>query len=255
MKIATWNVNSLRVRLPQVLDWLEQARPDVLALQETKITDEEFPTDDLKNVGYHAIYAGQKTYNGVAILSKKAGTHIITEIPDLADPQKRVIGANFGEIRLINLYVPNGSSVGSDKYQYKLYWLNKLRDYVANQRSKHSELLVVGDFNITPEDQDVHNPELWQGQILCSAPERAALHQLMDVGLVDLFREFEQEPNAFSWWDYRAGAFRRNMGLRIDLILASKSLVKKCTACYIDREPRKLAKPSDHAPVVAEFDI
>lgn len=254
MKIATWNVNSLRVRLPHVLDWLTTHQPDVLALQETKTVDETFPADALLNAGYQAAFAGQKTYNGVALLSRESATDVVTDLPGLNDPQRRVLGATVGDVRVLDLYVPNGSEVGSDKYAYKLGWLDKLADYVQEQMSQYSKFVVLGDFNIAPEDRDVHDPEAWAGKILCSEPERNALQRLLDMGLSDTFRQFEQEEKSFSWWDYRGAGFRRNLGLRIDLVLASAALSQHCTACWIDKEPRRLERPSDHAPVMAEFE-
>jgi exodeoxyribonuclease-3 len=257
MRIASWNVNSLRVRLPQVLQWLQSAQPDLLGLQETKTADDAFPRAEIEELGYHVVYSGQKTYNGVAIVSRldPEPQDIILDLPDFEDHQRRVLGATYGHVRLLNLYVPNGSEVGSDKYEYKLEWLNKLADYVGQQLKKHKKLVLVGDFNIAPEDRDVYDPEAWEGAVLCSEPEREAFRKLLDLGLVDTFRLFEQEEKAFSWWDYRAAAFRRNMGLRIDHILASSALKQVCESSIIDKEPRKWERPSDHAPVVAEFDI
>jgi len=253
MKLATWNVNSLKVRLPQVLDWLATARPDILCLQETKTTDENFPVAAIEAAGYHSVYAGQKTYNGVAILSRAPAADILTDIPGLEDPQRRILGATIGAVRVLNLYVVNGQEVGSEKYVHKLHWLEKVADHVREQLGQHAHFVALGDFNIAPEDRDVHDPEAWRERILCSTPEREALHGLLELGLVDTFRLFDQEAGSFSWWDYRAAAFRRNMGLRIDLILASRPLAESCTACSIDKEPRRLERPSDHAPVVAEF--
>jgi exodeoxyribonuclease-3 len=255
MKIATWNVNSLKVRLPQVLDWLAAARPDILCLQETKTTDENFPVEAIEAAGYHSVYSGQKTYNGVAILSRTPAADILTDIPGLDDPQRRILGATFGAIRVLNLYVVNGQEVGSEKYAHKLHWLEKVAVHVREQLGKHTHFVTLGDFNIAPEDRDVHDPAAWHERILCSTPEREALQKLLDLGLIDTFRLFEQEAGSFSWWDYRAAAFRRNMGLRIDLILASMPLAENCTACSIDKEPRRLERPSDHTPVVAEFSI
>jgi exodeoxyribonuclease-3 len=254
-KIATWNVNSLKVRLGHVLDWLAAEKPDVLALQETKTVDENFPVEQIEAAGYHATFAGQKTYNGVATLSLAPSEEIVTDLPGLEDPQRRVLASTVDGVRVLDVYVPNGAEVGSDKYAYKLDWLEKLRDYVAAELSRHPRLVVLGDFNIAPEDRDVHDPEAWRGKILCSDPERAALDALLDVGLSDLFRLFDQEERLFSWWDYRMLGFRRNHGLRIDLILGSKSLAGACTSCRIDKEPRRLERPSDHTPVVAEFDF
>ncbi|HRJ51919.1 MAG TPA: exodeoxyribonuclease III [Candidatus Thiothrix moscowensis] len=253
MKIATWNVNSLRVRLPHVLQWLAAAQPDVLAIQETKTVDEQFPLAEIEAAGYQAVFAGQKTYNGVAILSKSPATEIVTDIPGLDDPQRRILAATIDGIRVVDLYVVNGSEVGSDKYAYKLDWLAKVTAWLQQQAVQYPKLVVLGDFNIAPEDRDVHDPAAWAGQILCSAPERTALQAIQALGLSDVFRQFEQAENSFSWWDYRAAGFRRNLGLRIDLILASQTLADACTSCVIDREPRTWEKPSDHTPVIAEF--
>jgi exodeoxyribonuclease-3 len=255
MKIATWNVNSLKVRLGHVLDWLAAEKPDVLALQETKTVDENFPAEQIEAAGYQAAFAGQKTYNGVATLSLARSEEVVTELPGLDDPQRRIIASTIDGVRVLNVYVPNGKEVGSDKYAYKLDWLEKLRAHLAAELSRHQRLVVLGDFNIAPEDRDVHDPEEWRGKILCSDPERAALGALLDAGLSDLFRLFDQEERLFSWWDYRMLGFRRNRGLRIDLILGSKSLAETCTSCRIDKEPRRLERPSDHTPVVAEFDF
>ena len=254
MKIVTWNVNSLRVRLPHVLNWLKQHEPDVLCLQETKLTDANFPENEIKDVGYEVIYSGQKTYNGVAILSKGLPSNVITDLPNQGDPERRLLVATVHDIRILNVYVPNGQEVGSEKYEYKLAWLESLRRFVQNELSQYSNLVLLGDYNIAPEDRDVHDPKLWQGKILFSQPERSAFNRLIQAGLKDSFRKFEQEPNSFSWWDYRAVAFRRNRGLRIDHILCSAPIYERCTACYVDKEPRKLERPSDHAPVVAEFE-
>ena len=254
-KIATWNVNSLKVRLDHVLDWLAAEKPDVLALQETKTVDENFPAEQIEEAGYRAAFAGQKTYNGVATLSLAPPEQIATELPDLDDPQRRLLASTIDGVRVLNVYVPNGQEVGSEKYAYKLDWLEKLRGYVAAEFSRHPRLVVLGDFNIAPEDRDVHDPEEWRGKILCSEPERAALGARLDLGLSDLFRIFDQEERLFSWWDYRRLGFRRNHGLRIDLILGSSSLAQACTSSRIDKEPRKLERPSDHTPVVAEFDL
>jgi exodeoxyribonuclease III len=255
VKIATWNVNSLKVRLSQVLDWLAVNAPDVLCLQETKLTDDNFPAAAIEDAGYHVVYAGEKTYNGVAVISRQPATDIVTDPPGLDDGQRRVLAANCNTMRILNLYVVNGQEVGSDKYAWKLEWLSRISHYIEYQLREHDHLVVLGDFNIAPEDRDVHDPEAWHERILCSTPERQALGALLDLGLVDTFRLFEQEENSFSWWDYRAAAFRRNMGLRIDLILASPSLAAGCTTCRIDKEPRRLDRPSDHAPVIAEFAI
>jgi exodeoxyribonuclease-3 len=255
MKIASWNVNSLRVRLPQVLDWLGREQPDVLALQETKTVDADFPAAALAEAGYQAVFSGQKTYNGVALVSKAAVAEALTDPPALDDPQRRILAASYGDVRVINLYVPNGSEVGSDKYAYKLDWLGKIQAFIKEELARHTRLVVLGDFNIAPEDRDVHDPDAWRGKILCSEAERAAFRGLLDLGLSDAFRLFEQEEGSFSWWDYRAAGFRRNLGLRIDHILVSPALREECRACHIDRAPRKLERPSDHAPVVAEINL
>ncbi len=255
MKIATWNVNSLRVRLPHVLQWLEAAQPDVLAIQETKTVDTQFPLAELEAAGYNAVFAGQKTYNGVAILSKSLATDVVTDIPDLDDPQRRILAATIDGVRVVNLYVVNGAEVGSDKYAYKLNWLEKVTAWLQQQAALYPSLVVLGDFNIAPEDRDVHDPVAWGEGILCSPAERAALQAIQALGLSDTFRQFAQPDKSFSWWDYRGGGFRRNHGLRIDLILASKLLADACQSCVIDREPRTWEKPSDHTPVVAEFSV
>ena len=254
MKIATWNVNSMKVRLPHVLEWLTAHSPDVLVLQEIKQLTEMFPQDELAAAGYTSLANGQKTYNGVAVISKEEPQDPDLELPGLDDPQRRVLAVTIGGVRVINLYVPNGSEVGSEKYQYKLGWLRALRDYLAVQLEKYDNLVVLGDFNIAPADEDVYDPEKWGEAILCSPLERAALSDLLDLGLADVFRKFDQPEKSFSWWDYRAAMFRRNAGLRIDLILTSDPMTRRCTASYIDREPRTWERPSDHAPVVAEFE-
>jgi exodeoxyribonuclease-3 len=255
MKIATWNVNSLKVRLPHVLDWLAATDADVLCLQETKLTDENFPREDIEAAGYHVVFSGQKTYNGVAIISKSEPDDIATDAPGLDDPQRRILAATINGVRVLNLYVVNGQEVGSEKYTHKLFWLERVTDYMQEQLKSHERFVTVGDFNIAPDDRDVYDPEAWHERILCSTPEREALQNIIDLGLSDVFRQFEQEEKSYSWWDYRAAAFRRNMGLRIDLILASQALAAACTACYIDKEPRRLERPSDHTPVVAEFSL
>jgi len=254
MKIASWNVNSLRVRLPQVLDWLASSNVDVLALQETKMTDDQFPQDEIEAAGYQVVFSGQKTYNGVAIISKSPATNIVTDVPDLDDPQRRILGATIDGIRILDLYVVNGQEVGSEKFQYKLNWLEKVRNYIAEDIKENESYVVLGDFNIAPTDEDVHDPEAWHERILCSTPEREALKEIMALGFDDSFRLFKQEEKQFSWWDYRAAAFRRNMGLRIDLILTSKALSEKCRSSIIDKEPRGWERPSDHTPVVADIE-
>ncbi len=253
MKIASWNVNSLRVRLSQVLAWVSTVQPDILALQETKVTDDRFPTAAIEASGYSVVYSGQKTYNGVAILAQKSIEDVLTDIPGLEDPQRRILGATIGDVRVLNLYVVNGSEVGSEVYAYKLHWLDRVRAYVQAQLAQYPSSVIVGDFNIAPEDRDVYDPELWHEKILCSTPERAALRSLLDLGYEDTFRLFEQQADSFSWWDYRTAGFRRNAGLRIDLILANKSLSKRCLSSTIDKGPRGQKRPSDHAPIVAEF--
>jgi exodeoxyribonuclease-3 len=253
MKIATWNVNSLRVRLPQVLDWLAHASPDVLCLQETKVTDEEFPLAALRAAGYVAAISGQKTYNGVATLTRAAASDTATLLPGSDGVQKRFLAATVGGVRIVNVYVPNGESVESDKYQYKLNWLKTLTTFLVEELKRYPRLALLGDFNIAPEDRDVHDPKRWQGQVLFSEPERAAFRVLIEVGLVDVFRRFEQPAQSFTWWDYRLNGFARNWGLRIDHILCSPALAAQASGCRIDIEPRRTERPSDHAPVVAEF--
>ena len=255
MKLATWNVNSLKVRLPQVLEWAGKHRPDALCLQETKTQDGQFPAADIQAAGYSPLFNGQKTYNGVCIVSLNPPSAPITEIPGFEDPQKRVLAATIAGVRIINIYVPNGESVEADKYQYKLRWLAALRDWLKAELARHPRLAVLGDYNIAPEDRDVHDPAAWEGKVLCSKPEREAFGNLLDLGLKDAFRLFEQPDKSFSWWDYRMNAFRRKMGLRIDHILLSEELARTCTACTIDVEPRKNERPSDHAPVVAELNL
>jgi len=255
MLIATWNVNSLRVRLPHLRDWLAANPVDVIALQETKLDDPNFPRDEIEALGLRVAFSGQRTYNGVALLARNELADVVAGIPGFPDEQKRVLAATIGGVRVIDLYVPNGQTVGSDKYQYKLRWLAALRDYVAAELARHPQLIVLGDYNIAPEDRDVHDPKAWEGSVHVSEPERAALRALLETGLEDCFRRFEQPEKSYSWWDYRMMAFRRNAGLRIDLILASSALAQKCGACHIDKAPRKLERPSDHAPVVARFDI
>ncbi len=255
MRIATWNVNSLRVRLPQLLEWLAGANADVVALQETKLTDDAFPAAELQAAGYHSVWSGQKTYNGVALIARTEPDAVLRDMPGFDDPQRRVLAATVGGVRVIDLYVPNGQSVGSDKFLYKLGWLRSLREWLRSELAAHPLLLVLGDFNIAPEDRDVHDPVAWAGSVQVSAEERAALRAALALGLVDVFRKFEQPPQSFSWWDYRAGAFRRNHGLRIDLLLASSALAERCSACDIDVGPRRGERASDHTPVIGTFDI
>jgi exodeoxyribonuclease III len=253
--IATWNVNSLRVRLPILLEWLGTHPVDVLALQETKLVDEQFPRAELEAAGYQVAFSGQRTYNGVAVLSKRACLAPVVAVPDFEDIQRRVLAVTTGGLRIVNLYVPNGQSVGSDKYTYKLRWLAAVTRWLAAEALAHPQLVVLGDFNIAPEDRDVHDPKLWEGGVHVSPPERAALQTLLAQGFSDTFRLFEQPPNIYSWWDYRNVAFRRNHGLRIDLILVPTAFAAHCRSCVIDKEPRRLERPSDHAPVLATFDI
>jgi len=255
MRLATWNVNSLKVRLPQVLQWLAAHQPDVLCLQETKLEDANFPVRDIRAAGYHALFSGQKTYNGVAILCKTQVVDALTAIPGFIDPQKRVLAANVAGLRVICLYVPNGQSVDSDKYRYKLDWLAAAIAWLKRELAMNSRLAVVGDFNIAPDERDVHDPKAWEGQVLFSAPERRVFQDLLAVGLKDSFRLFDQPDQAYTWWDYRMNAFKRKMGLRIDHILISDDLAQCCRACTIDVEPRKAERPSDHAPVVAELSM
>ena len=255
MKIASWNVNSLRVRLPHVLDWLASSGVDVLALQETKMTDDQFPQAEIEAAGYQVVFSGQKTYNGVAIISKSPGKDIVTDVPDLDDPQRRILGATINGIRILDLYVVNGQEVGSEKFSYKLNWLEKVYNYITEDIKQHENYVVLGDFNIAPADEDVHDPEAWHERILCSTPERKVLQEILDLGFDDSFRLFKQEEKQYSWWDYRAAGFRRNLGLRIDLILTSKALSEKCKSSIIDKEPRSWERPSDHAPVVMEIEI
>jgi exodeoxyribonuclease-3 len=251
MKIATWNVNSLKVRLPHLLQWLAENPVDVLCIQETKLTDDKFPLAEINAAGYQAVFTGQKTYNGVAILSKHPIADVVKNNPRFDDEQQRIIAATIAGVRFICAYVPNGQMVDSDKYGYKLAWLASLREWLADEMSTHEELAILGDYNIAPEDRDVHDPAEWAGQIHCSDRERAALAALVELGLCDSFRLFEQPEKSYSWWDYRQLAFRRNRGLRIDHILLSPKLAGRCSACAIDRNPRKWDQPSDHTPVVA----
>ncbi len=253
MKIASWNVNSLRVRLPHVLDWLASAKPDILVLQETKMTDDQFPEAAIREAGYHVVFNGQKTYNGVAVLSKVPAEEVLFDLPGLEDPQRRIVAARFGDLQVLNLYVVNGSEVGSEKFAYKLDWLEKVTAWVGEKVKQHQKFIILGDFNIAPTDRDVHNPKSWHEKILCSTPERNALKKLLNLGFSDSFRLFEQDDELWSWWDYRSGGLENNKGLRIDLVLTSDLLSEQCVASYIDKEPRTWERPSDHAPAVAEF--
>jgi exodeoxyribonuclease-3 len=253
LKLATWNINSLSVRLPQVLEWLALHQPDAVCLQETKLTDENFPESDFTAAGYRSAWFGQKTYNGVALLTRAPATDIVRNIPGLDDPQARVIAGTVDGLRLVCAYVPNGQTVDSDKFVYKMRWLDALRAWLALEAVVHPNLVLLGDYNIAPEDRDVHDPVAWAGQVLCSPQERAQFQGLVGLGLHDAFRLFEQPPKSWSWWDYRNLAFRKNQGLRIDHILVSASLRERVTACVIDKLPRKNERPSDHAPVMAEL--
>ena len=255
MIIAAWNVNSLNMRLPRLLAWLAANRPDIVCLQETKLPDAKFPVLETTAAGYTAYFAGQKTYNGVAILVRNdlEASDIAMGIPGFDDEQKRVIAATVAGLRIVGVYVPNGQAVDSDKYRYKLTWYAALADMLRAELARHPALAVLGDFNVAPEDRDVHDPVLWAGQVLCSDPERSAFRALLDAGLSDSFRLFDQPEKTFSWWDYRQLAFPKNNGLRIDHILLSPALASRCAASRIDRAARKGEKPSDHAPVVVEL--
>jgi exodeoxyribonuclease-3 len=253
MKIATWNVNSLNVRLPHVIKWLEENPVDVLAIQETKLTDDKFPLAELAAAGYHVAYTGQKTYNGVALISKLPIHDIVKNNPKFEDPQQRIIAGTIDGVRVVCAYVPNGQAVGSEKFLYKMAWLNAFHDWIQEQAAQYPQLAVVGDYNIAPEDRDVHDPAAWEGMVHVSPEERAQLKRLLDIGLTDAFRMFEQADKSYSWWDYRGLGFRLNKGLRIDHLLLSDALKQRCTACAIDRVPRKWEQPSDHTPVIATF--
>jgi exodeoxyribonuclease-3 len=253
MKLATWNVNSLKIRLPQLADWLKAHRPDLVCLQETKLEDEKCPTAEIASLGYQCQVSGQKAYNGVAILSRDPGHDVVKNIPGFDDVQRRVLAATFGDIRVVSVYVPNGGTVGSDKYVYKLEWFAAFENWLGAELERYPRLAVLGDYNIAPEDRDVHDPVAWEGGIMVSPEERRAFRALLELGFKDSFRLFDQPEKSFTWWDYRMLAFRRNMGLRIDHILLSHALAPLCRSCVIHREVRKLERPSDHAPVVAEL--
>jgi len=253
MKLATWNVNSLKVRLPQVLEFLAAHKPDALCLQETKSEDANFPLAEIEAAGYHAEYSGQKTYNGVAILAPTTATDVSRGIPGFEDPQKRVIAATVNDVRVICVYIPNGEAVESEKYQYKLDWLMRLIVWLKGETAQYPKLVLLGDYNIAPEDRDVYDPKFWAGKVLFSEPERAAFRDLLGLGLIDSFRMFDQPEKSYSWWDYRMNGFKRNLGLRIDHILLSQELAKSCTSCTIDRDFRAKERPSDHAPVIVEI--
>lgn len=259
MKLATWNINSLNVRLPQVLAWLADNPVDALCLQELKLPDERFPIDAFRAAGYEAHWAGQKTYNGVAIITPTLGTDEQRNITGFEDHQQRIIATTLpspvGDVRVISAYCPNGQSIDSDKYEYKLAWYHALKEWLAQEIKRYPRLAILGDYNVAPRDEDVHDPARWEGNVLVSEPERAALQSLIDLGLVDSFLEFEQEEKPFTWWDYRRMAFRRNAGLRIDHILLSTELMTWCTSCVIDKGPRGNEQPSDHTPVIATLDF
>lgn len=261
MKVATWNVNSVRTRLAHVVDWLKANPVEALCLQETKVVDDDFPRSPLESLGYHLYVSGQKSYNGVAILSRTPLTDVSCgfapilgeeAVGDL-DQQKRVISGILNGVRLVNLYVPNGSAVGSEKYAYKLQWLNTLRQYVQALQERPEPLNLCGDFNIAPDDRDIHNPEGRENHIMASEVERKALQSIVKLGVKDAFRKFAEDGGHFSWWDYRAASFRRNLGWRIDLHYLSDALYDQATSCVIDAAPRQLEKPSDHAPVIVEY--
>jgi exodeoxyribonuclease-3 len=253
MKLATWNVNSLKVRLPQVLELLAAQKPDALCLQETKSEDVNFPLGEINAAGYQAAFSGQKTYNGVAILSPTAATDVSIGIPAFDDPQKRVIAATVNDVRVICVYIPNGEAVESDKYKYKLDWLMKLINWLKQEMTKYPKLALLGDYNIAPEDRDVYDPKFWTGKVLFSEPEKAAFKDLIALGLTDSFRLFDQAEKSYSWWDYRMNGFKRNLGLRIDHILLTQELAKSCKSCSIDKNMRAKERPSDHAPVIVEI--
>jgi exodeoxyribonuclease-3 len=254
MKLATWNVNSLAVRLPQLLEWLAAQQPDALVLQETKLTDDKFPAAEIEAAGYRAQWFGQKTYNGVALLSKNEASDVVRNIPGFTDELARVITATVDGLRIVGAYFPNGQAPGTDKFEYKMQWLRGLRDWLREEIALHPKLVLMGDFNIAPEDRDVYDPVAWAGQIHCTDEERGHFKQLVGLGLHDAFRLFEQPPKSWSWWDYRNLAFRKNQGLRIDIILVSEALKAQVRECAIDKAMRKNERPSDHAPVWVRID-
>lgn len=254
MKLATWNINSLKVRLSHVTDWLAANQPDVLCLQETKVTDDKFPSAELRAAGYQSVFCGQPSYNGVAILSKLPATDVVCAIPNHPDEQKRVIAATADGVRIVCAYIPNGQTVDSPKYQYKLQWLTALNAWLMFELGRHPKLALLGDYNIAPEDRDVCDPAGWEGNVMVSPAERRAFHDLLDLGLTDSFRMFEQPEKSYTWWDYRMLGFQRNQGLRIDHILLTPELAAACRSCVIDRAARKQERPSDHAPVMAEIE-
>jgi exodeoxyribonuclease-3 len=251
MKVISWNVNSLNVRLPHVLELLVKHQPDVLALQETKVPDEKFPKAEIEQAGYQVVFSGQKTYNGVAILSRQAASDYVLDIPGLDDPQRRILAATVNGVRIINVYIPNGQEVDSEKYNYKFRWLNAFRDYLRQEMAEYEQLIVLGDYNIAPADPDVHDPDRWQGKIMCSTIEREMFRSLIDLGLTDAVRQLHQDESLFSWWDYRMNAFRRGWGLRIDHVLVSTAM--QAVEAGVDIDFRTMERPSDHAPVWVLF--
>jgi exodeoxyribonuclease-3 len=253
MKLATWNVNSIKIRLPQLVDWLAHEQPDVVCLQETKVDDDNFPVLEMEAAGYRSSYSGQKAYNGVALLTRVPVVDVVHGIGGYDDEQKRVLSATVDGTRVICAYVPNGQSVDSDKYRYKLAWLDAFQRSLAHELKAHPRLAVLGDFNVAPEERDVHDPRLWEGRVLFSKPERTAFRALLDTGMKDSFRLFEQPERSYSWWDYRMNAFKRNLGLRIDHVLLSHELAKDAVGSRIVRHVRELERPSDHAPVITEI--
>lgn len=256
MKIATWNVNSIAIRLPQVLAWLEKHKIDALCLQETKCTDDKFPMQEFLDAGYYSVFTGQKSYNGVAILSPFEFSDVQFNFPDDdADAPKRLIAATVNGVRIVNTYIPNGTELWTDKFTFKLDWLQRLRKFFDANYDANSHVLLCGDFNVAPDERDVWNVGFWEGKLHFSKPERAAIHHVKQWGFVDVFRQLNGDEKLFSWWNYREGAFFKNQGLRIDHIWTSQLLAEKCTACWIDRKPRGAERPSDHAPVIAEFEI
>ena len=259
MKLASWNVNSLKIRLPRLVDWLARQAPDVVCLQETKVEDDKFPVLEIEAAGYRCAWSGQKTYNGVAILARGMLADVETAMPAFPDEQRRVIAATIGQgddaVRVVSAYVPNGQAVGSEKYDYKLRWLAAFRNWLEQGLPASPRLAVLGDYNVAPADEDVYDPSAWRERVLCSTPEREAFGKLLALGLKDAFRLFTQDAKSFTWWDYRMNAFKRNLGLRIDHVLLSATLAARCRSCTIDLEPRRLERPSDHAPIVAELEI
>lgn len=254
MKIATWNVNSLNVRLPHVLQWLQQKRPDVLALQELKLDQDKFPVQAFTDIGYHAEWYGQKTYNGVALLSRLPAADVHTGLPALSeDPQRRVIAATIGGVRVVNVYCVNGESVDSPKFQYKAQWFDALNQFICSELVRHEKLVLLGDFNIAPHDADCYDPEQWRGQVLCSDQERTWFADLLSLGLTDSLRAQHPQETLYTWWDYRARMFQRKLGMRIDHILASRTMYAQLQNSGVDTEPRGWERPSDHTPVWAEF--